>query len=225
MWSVKSDVSVSIAILASGRGSNFWAIHQAIEANELQARIVAVVSDQKDALVLSRAQQAQVPAFCVPWPDRKLFSSSSELRADHEQRVLKALEPFAPRFLVLAGYMRILSPLLIEAFRSECGYSRIVNIHPSLLPAFCGVHSYAQAFHYGVKWTGVTVHFVESAVDTGPICAQEVFPISDCQTPEEVEKRGLEIEHRLFPETLKWLLPEQFRLETRAEGRICVCPN
>src|SRR6185437_4066764 len=126
------------------------------------------------------------------------------------QAVLDALSPFAPHFLVMAGYMKVVSSKLIEAFRSERGYSRITNIHPSLLPAFPGVRSYEQAFRYGAHWTGVTVHLVEEAVDTGPICAQEAFGIAKCQSAEEVERLGLEIEHRLYPSTLQWVLMESF---------------
>jgi phosphoribosylglycinamide formyltransferase-1 len=118
-----------------------------------------------------------------------------------------------------------MTPHLIEAFRSERGYSRIINIHPSLLPAFTGVSSYRQAFEFGVKTTGVTVHLVEAAVDSGPICAQEVFDIGDCKSVDEVERRGLAIEHRLFPETLKWVLPEAFSVEKRGPGRFSVRAN
>jgi phosphoribosylglycinamide formyltransferase-1 len=106
--------------------------------------------------------------------------------------------------------MRILTPYLIDAFRCDKGYSRMVNIHPSLLPAFPGTHAYAQAFRYGVKITGVTVHLVEPVVDSGPICAQEAFSIEDCQSEDEVEMRGLAVEHRLYPKALNWILAERF---------------
>ena len=99
---------------------------------------------------------------------------------------------------------------LIEAFRDPRGYVRIVNVHPSLLPSFPGVDAYRQAFEFGAKSTGVTVHLVELAVDSGPICAQESFSIADCRSVDEVEKRGLAIEHRLFPQTLSWVLAEKF---------------
>ena len=109
----------------------------------------------------------------------------------------------------------------------------MVNIHPSLLPAFPGLNSYAQAYRYGAKVAGVTVHLVEAEVDSGPICAQEAFSIDDCQSEEEVEKRGLAVEHQLFPQVLSWVLPEKFIIERRpllgssekANGRLCVCPN
>jgi len=207
---------IPIVVLASGRGTGFEAIYRAIESKELNAEIKAVISDQPQAQVLARAGKYGIKALSIPVEGR---------RHDHEEKILRALESFHPRFLVLAGYMRILTPLLIEAFRSERGYTRMINIHPSLLPAFPGVHSYSQALEYGVKVTGVTVHLVEHEVDTGPICAQEAFSIGDCKSAHEVEARGLEVEHRLYPKTLSWVLPEDFSLETRKEGRLCVRAN
>jgi phosphoribosylglycinamide formyltransferase-1 len=226
-----------IAVLASGRGSNFESILASILEGRLNAEIVAVISDRAQAPVLAKAGAAGIPAiFVAPVKVASELSpnvnSESERRRFHETLILAALEPYRPQFLVLAGYMRILTPYLIEAFRCDRGYSRMVNIHPSLLPAFPGVRSYAQAFEYGVKWTGVTVHLVEVTVDGGPICAQEAFSIETCRSVEEVEKRGLEIEHRLYPETLNWVLSERFTLEARGTQigarigeRYYVCQN
>ena len=222
---------IPIVVFASGRGTNFDAIQRSIEAKTLEAEVKAVVSDQPDALVLKKARDANIPVLVFPFP--RGSGSLAERRQDHEKQILKEILPLHPRFLVLAGYMRIITRDFIEAFRSEKGYSRIVNIHPSLLPAFPGVHSYAQAYRYGAHVAGVTVHLVEPSVDSGPICAQEAFSIADCQSEEEVEKRGLEIEHRLFPQTLRWVLPEAFSIESRkkllsetdrseTEWRICV---
>jgi phosphoribosylglycinamide formyltransferase-1 len=223
---------IPIAVLASGRGSNFRAIYEAIRLKKLNAEIVAVLSDQPKAPVLERARELGLNTILVPAPRKSAGSDQSsslshlmERRKIHEEKILAELLPLGPQFLVMAGYMRILTPLLIDSFRCDRGYSRMVNIHPSLLPSFPGVDSYAQAFRYGVKWTGATVHLVENAVDSGPICAQEAFYIGDCQSEAEVEKRGLEVEHRLLPDALKWILPEKFVLESRPEGRFCVCPN
>jgi len=199
---------IPIVVLASGRGSNFEALQKAIEHHQLNAKIQAVVSDRPEALVLEKAQQLGIPALAVPLPLEG--DSTRSRRQKHEALILDKLKVFSPKFLVLAGYMRILTPSFIEAFRSDRGYSRVVNIHPSLLPAFAGTHAYAQAFRAGVKVTGVTVHLVEPDVDTGPICAQESFSISDCQSESEVEKRGFAVEHRLYPETLSWVLSEEF---------------
>jgi phosphoribosylglycinamide formyltransferase-1 len=124
----------------------------------------------------------------------------------------------------MAGYMRVVSPELIDAFRDPRGFARVTNVHPSLLPAFPGRDAYGQAFRHGAKVSGVTVHLVDDGVDEGPICAQEAFGIGDCRSGEEVESRGLAIEHRLYPATLSWLLAESFEIE-REEGRIRVRPT
>lgn len=216
-----------IAVLASGRGSNFEALLRSVQTGQVPARIVALVSDQAEAPVLAKARAAGIPALVVPGRPSEMSATDwkeqpiEQRRREHDRRVLEALAPHAPKWLIMAGYMRMVSPVLIGAFRSERGYVRIVNIHPSLLPAFPGVGSYGQAFRHGAQVAGVTVHLVEEEMDSGPICAQEAFSIRGMKSEEEVEKRGLEIEHRLFPETLKWLLKEQFRIEKREE-RLCV---
>jgi phosphoribosylglycinamide formyltransferase-1 len=210
---------IPVAILASGRGSNFEAILRAVRSGGLpDTQIVALVSDQPAAPALEKARSAGVKTIVVP-------AQGSEQRKAHDQKVVDALREAGARWVVMAGYMRIVTSTLIEAFRSERGYSRIVNVHPSLLPAFRGLEGYAQAFRHGAKVAGVTVHLVETELDSGPICAQEAFSIEDCSSEKEVESRGLAIEHRLYPETLKWVLPEKFSIEKRPEGRLCVRPN
>lgn len=216
---------IPIVVMASGRGSNFDALHAAIQKKKLQARIVAVISDKpSDVGVLAKARDAGIPAVSVPFPTAASGSIEAR-RLEHEKVVLEELRKFQPKFLVLAGYMRVLTSNFIEAFRCEKGYVQIVNIHPSLLPSFPGVHSYAQAFRYGARVAGVTVHLVESEVDSGPICAQEAFSIEDCHSETDVEQRGLAVEHRLYPQTLEWVLAEKFSLERRAEGRFYVRQN
>ncbi len=212
---------VPLVVLASGRGSNFQAIVRAIQKNALSAKILAVISDQPKAFVLSAATSAGIEAISVPFLKHPNFSQEAN-RLEHESRLLVILKKIKPQFLILAGYQRILTASFIETFRCPAGYARIVNIHPSLLPAFCGMNAYAQAYHYGVQFTGITIHLVEAGVDTGPICAQEIFSIVNCHSVAEVEKKGLKIEHRLFAQTLRWILPEKFTLERRLEGRICV---
>jgi phosphoribosylglycinamide formyltransferase-1 len=218
-----SDKKTPIAIFASGRGSNFDAIQAAVARGELNAEIRLVLSDRADAPVLEKARQKSIPTVCIA--PNVAQKSPEARRAEHEKRILEALREQSPRFLVLAGYMRIMTPLLIEAFRSERGYSRIVNIHPSLLPAFPGVDAYRQAFEFGTKLTGATVHLVETEVDSGPVCAQESFSIAGCKSVSEVESLGLELEHRLFPGTLRWVLGEAFSVEKRQGGRFCVREN
>jgi phosphoribosylglycinamide formyltransferase 1 len=206
---------IPICIFASGRGGNFEAVQNAIRAGKLKAKTVALVCDRPGAPVLEKAKELDVPTLLIP-------CTKDLTREEHEKEIVRQLKPYGPKFLVLGGYMRLMTDYLIEEFNSKNGYTRIVNIHPSLLPAFPGQNAYAQAFNYGVKTTGVTVHLVEKAMDSGPICAQESFDISDCRSIEEVEKKGTAIEHRLYPETLNWVLNEQF---TMTRGRVCVRKN
>ncbi len=205
----RSQALPRIAIFASGRGSGFGAILNAIKNKELAAQVCVVFSDKNDAPVLELAKREGVPICCV---DFSKFGRAR--RAEFEERVIAEMRTFQPDFLVFAGFMRLVSRFFIDAFRSPKGYSRIVNIHPSLLPSFPGRDSYAQAFEHGVKITGVSVHLVEEEMDGGPILAQEAFDISDLRTASEVEKRGLSVEHRLYPKVLNWFLQEQFQVET-----------
>jgi len=211
-----------IAILASGKGSNFEAIASAIEKDKLNAEIMAVISDCETAPVLRKADHLGVPAHYVAPPS---IPDPLMKRRNHEKNILAKLDGLAVDFLVLAGYMRMITPELLKPFKSDRGYYRVVNIHPSLLPAFPGVGSYDQAFAYGCHWTGVTVHLVDEEMDHGPICAQEAFSIKDCRSGDEVLSRGIEIEHRLYPETLDWVLQERFQVIERSldkQRRVCV---
>lgn len=199
---MSTQQKVSAIVLCSGRGSNFEAIAQAAQSGKIPLEIVALCSDRENAPVLERARRRGIVAHVLNGD-----------RVQRETQLLSHCEKLKPKFLILAGYMRILSSRVIDAFRSEAGYSRITNIHPSLLPAFRGLGGYSQAFNQGVKETGVTVHLVEPELDSGPILAQESFSIADCRSAQDVEDRGLAIEHRLYPETLTWALTEQFRIE------------
>lgn len=207
-----------IVVLASGRGSNFEAIARSVARGRLAADIRAVLTDRAEAPVLAKAKALGIEARVIP---------AASSREGWDRSLLATLAGLEPRFLVLAGYMRIMTPVLLDAFRAERGgrtYHRVTNVHPSLLPAFPGVGSYAQAFRQGCQVAGVTVHLVDQGVDSGPICAQESFSIRGLQSSEAVEKVGLEVEHRLYPETLSWILQEDFELEAR-EGRTCVRQN
>ncbi len=196
-----------IAILASGRGSNFEAIAKAVATGDLPAEIVLVASDKQEAPVLEKAKAKGL---------QTLIQKDQGL-------LLEALKNAQVDYVVLAGYMRILPKNFIAAFADPRGFSRIVNIHPSLLPAFPGLDSYKKAFESGVKLSGVTVHFVDAGMDTGPICAQASFVISDCKTLEEVEARGHAIEHELYAKTLNWILRNEFKINERG-GRLHVQP-
>jgi len=186
-----------IVILASGRGSNFTALVEAAQSGLLCADVRGLICDRPDAEVLVRAKKLGIPVQVIP-----VRGKSPEDRRAQEVAVENAAREWAPEFLILAGYERILSKEFIDAFRSARGQSRLINIHPSLLPAFPGLHAYRQAFAAGVAQAGVTVHLVETEVDSGPVLAQEAFSLSGCASAADVEARGLAIEHRLFVQTL-----------------------
>lgn len=197
---------LNIALLASGRGSNAKAIHQAILENRLDARIQCLACNIEDAPVAAWAREVGIPTYVIP--HRGLT------REAHEAQVLSELLAYKIDYLVLAGYMRLMTPGFLYAFAGEYHY-RVVNIHPSLLPAFPGAHAYEDAFAYGVKLSGVTVHFVDEQVDHGPILLQECFPRLETDTLEDFKARGLALEHQVYPKALQLL----------AENRIIVEPD
>jgi phosphoribosylglycinamide formyltransferase-1 len=184
---------VRLAILLSGRGSNFQAIHDAMTSGALDAEIVLVLSNRPDAPGIERARSYGYPAHAV---DHKTFAN----RAAHEEEVLRLLDAAQPDFIILAGYMRLLSASFVERWRN-----RIVNIHPSLLPAFPGVDAQAQALAYGVKVTGCTVHLVDEHLDAGPILVQRTVPVHDDDTAETLSARILVQEHVAYVEALRKL--------------------
>lgn len=199
-----------VAVLLSGRGSNFVALVEAMERGDIPARIVLVASDRPDAPGIAKAEAFGLPTAVV--------SRRGLGRRAHEERLLASLRAAAPEWLCLAGYMRVLSPLLIRAF-SE----RILNIHPSLLPAFPGLHAQEQAWEYGVRVSGCTVHLVDEGVDTGPIVAQAAVATEGLASADELAARILAEEHRIYPLALRRLLSEPWRLVGRrvvfGEGR------
>lgn len=212
-----SSALPKIAILASGRGSNFDAIADAVAQGKLAAEIVCVLSDRADAPVLTKASARGLRAIHVAPPATSAGDLDSRRRV-HDQEVVTALRAVQAEWIVMAGYMRVVTPVLLDAFKVQSGdYSRVVNIHPSLLPAFPGVESYQRAFEHGCALAGVTVHLVSEGVDAGPICAQESFAIGECRDVAEIERLGLAIEHRLYPQTLQWLLHQNFKLVQHKE--------
>jgi phosphoribosylglycinamide formyltransferase-1 len=179
-----------LAILLSGRGSNFQAIHEAVQNGTLDAEIVCVISNRPDAPGIERARAYGYNAHIV---DHKTFAN----RAAHEVEVLRILEAAQPDFIVLAGYMRLLSAAFVERWRD-----RIINIHPSLLPAFPGVDAQAQAVAHGVKVSGCTVHFVDEHLDAGPIIVQRVVNVQDDDDASTLAARILVEEHAAYVEAL-----------------------
>ncbi len=191
-----------LLVLASGRGSNFRALCEAAEKRILRAEIAALGVPASGTGAAQIAESLGVPVVQV----------------STEGNIIDFFRKNQIDGIALAGYMKILSTELIEALRGPDGLSRILNIHPSLLPAFPGIHSYRQAFHAGVRETGVTAHLVEKEVDGGPILDQRSFRIDSCRSVEEVESLGLPLEHDLYPKTIDWFLNGEYRLEKR-EGK------
>lgn len=196
-------MSARLGILLSGRGSNFLALHRAIEAGEIPARIVAVVSNVEDAPGLAKARELGLPAHVVP-------HGSYGDRESHEAAVLEVLEEARAEWICLAGYMRLLSSRFVGAYPR-----RIVNIHPSLLPAFPGLRAQRQALEHGVKVSGCTVHLVDEGLDSGPIVVQRAVAVEEADTEETLAARILEQEHRAYPEALRWILTEPWEIRGR----------
>src|SRR5271163_4369709 len=192
-----------LGILLSGRGSNFLAIAKAIREHRLQgAEIAVVLSNLEDAPGLAAAREPQLPAFAVPSTGRK--------RAEHDAEMIARLHQHKVDLVCLAGYMRIISPAFIAAFPN-----RILNVHPSLLPAFPGLDAQRQALDYGAKIAGCTVHFVDEAVDQGVIILQKTVAVNDDDTAETLSARVLEQEHLAYPEAISHVLSGEFVIRDR----------
>ena len=182
-----------IAIFASGSGSNFQALVDAVQSGTLKANIRLLVCDQPGAFVIHRAQSAGIPVFVFRAKDY-------ENKQAFEQEILNELAHLGVDFIVLAGYMRLIGPTLLESFGG-----RIVNIHPSLLPSFPGKDAIGQAIDGGVKITGVTIHFVDAGMDTGEIIAQEIVRVTTGETKQSLQDKIQHVEHHLYPTTLNHL--------------------
>ncbi|NYF91274.1 phosphoribosylglycinamide formyltransferase [Tunturiibacter empetritectus] len=192
-----------LGILLSGRGSNFLAIARAIHEHRLLGTEIAVVlSNLEDAPGLSAANELKIPAFAIPSAGRK--------RAEHDAEMIARLHQHKVDLVCLAGYMRIISTVFVEAFPD-----RILNVHPSLLPAFPGLDAQAQALKYGAKVAGCTVHFVDEAVDHGVIIVQKTVPVHDDDTDKTLSARILEQEHRAYPEAIAAVLSGEYSIQDR----------
>jgi len=174
-----------LAILLSGRGSNFVAIHNAIRRGDLKAEICCVVCNVAEASGLVRAREFGLTAIVLP--------SRGIERIDYDRQLAMTLQPFQPELVCLAGFMRILTPEFLKEF-----HGRVLNIHPALLPSFPGLHAQRQALEHGVKVTGCTVHLVDEGVDTGAILMQRAVEVLDGDTEESLSARILEQEHQLY---------------------------
>jgi phosphoribosylglycinamide formyltransferase-1 len=194
---------MNLAVLASGYGSNLQAIIDAVDRGEISGRVKTVISDVEEAYALERARRHNIEAIYInpkDFPGRKAFNEA----------IAALLEEREIDLVVLAGYMRLLSPVIINKFRGK-----IMNIHPSLLPAFPGLEGAKQALDYGVKVSGCTVHFVDEGLDTGPVILQEAVPVYDDDTVESLHERIHRVEHRLYPRAIQLFIEGKLSIEGR----------
>jgi phosphoribosylglycinamide formyltransferase-1 len=199
-----------IGVLLSGRGSNFEALAESVAAGRIpNAEIAIVLSNREAAPGLQKAIERKIPAKAVP--------SKGLEREAYDKLVVAALQEANVDLVCLAGYMRLLSPHFVSAFPN-----RIINIHPSLLPAFPGLESQRQAIEHGAKFSGCTVHFVDENLDAGPIILQACVPIEDDDTPDTLAERILKQEHRIYTESVKIVLEGRYRIDGR---RVRVIPE
>ena len=180
-----------LALFGSGRGSNGEALYRAIQDNRIQGDIVVIISDTPNASIVEKGHSWQIPVQVI---DPINYGNEEAWT----QAMLVVLQEYKVDGILLAGYMRILSPTFVQAYRGK-----ILNIHPSLLPSFVGLQAQKQAILQGVKYTGCTVHFVDEGMDTGPIIAQSVVPVYEDDTVDTLSKRILHEEHRIYPEAVR----------------------
>lgn len=190
-----------LAILISGRGSNMMAIHRAVLAGRLNAEITLICSDQAGAAGLQYAEEQGIPTQVIQ-------KSSGESREEYDRRLIECLDQARPDLVVLAGFMRLLSPAFVRHYSGK-----LINIHPSLLPKFPGLHAQAQALAAGVKESGCTVHFVDEGCDTGPIIAQAKVPVLPGDDEDSLSERILQQEHRLYAECIEKIAQGKIKLD------------
>ncbi|MGN0856131.1 MAG: phosphoribosylglycinamide formyltransferase [Candidatus Spyradenecus sp.] len=198
-------MKLKLAVLGSGAGSNMQSIVDAIEAGTLDAEIVCVLADVPDAKILERAARHNIPAqflSCAPF--------KTKLEGEAEENYIRVMKEAGADTVVLAGFMRIVKPGLLAAFPN-----RVLNIHPALLPAFPGLHSWKQALDYGCRVAGCTVHFVDAGTDSGPIIVQRCVPVEPGDTPETLHARIQVQEHLAYPEALRLLAAERLTINGR----------
>jgi len=197
---------MNIAVFASGRGSNFSAIVKAVKKGGIKANLSLLLSDNPQAPVIGRAKRAGIKVALIKRED---FSTKD----DFEARIIEHLEENKIDLIVLAGFMRLIGPGLLKKYKG-----RIINIHPALLPSFKGTQGLKEAFNYGVKLTGVTVHFVDEEIDHGAIILQKAVRIEENDTLETLEAKIHKIEHLLYPEAIRLFTEGKLKLEGRKVG-------
>ena len=195
---------MNIAVFASGNGTNLQAIIEAISSGDIKkCNIALLVSNNKDAHALTRAKGAKIETFVLSHKD---FPS----REDYDKEIIKELKKRNVELVVLAGFMRLISSYFANEYRN-----RIMNIHPALLPAFKGTHGIKDTFEYGVKMTGVTVHFVDDELDHGPIILQESVPVREGDTLKSLEEKIHKTEHKLYPKAIGLFIEGKLKVEDR----------
>ena len=198
-----NPVTKRIAVIASGRGSNFQAVIDVIAAGKIPAACVALITDNPKAYAIQRAKKAGIPVIVVDY-------ASFPSRDEYERALLAAMQRVSPDLVILAGYMRIVGPEIVQAFPG-----RMMNIHPALLPSFTGLHAQRQAAHHGVKVSGCTVHFVDETLDGGPIILQCSVPVLDDDDEDSLADRILKQEHKCFPEAIRLFCEGRLVIEGR----------
>ncbi|MCF8009929.1 MAG: phosphoribosylglycinamide formyltransferase [Clostridiales bacterium] len=189
-----------IGVLASGRGSNLQSILDACRNEYIPGRVAVVISDKQEAYALQRASSESIPAYYI---DPVQFDSKEE----YEKKIVEYFKEHGVKLICLAGYMRMVGQMLLKEYKNH-----ILNIHPSLLPAFPGLDAQKQALDYGVRFSGCTVHFVDSGMDTGPIILQSVVTVHQEDSVEDLADRILEQEHEIYPRAVKLFLEEKIKI-------------
>ena len=192
-----------LGVLCSGRGTNLQSILAAVDSGQIPAPVGVVLTDVPDVKALERAEKAGIPHFCV---NRKNFADKQAF----EEALVGKLREYGVTLVILAGFMRILSPYFVHEFSG-----RILNIHPSLLPSFGGAHAHRDVLAYGVKVSGCTIHFVDEGMDSGPIILQTAVPVMDSDDEDTLAVRVLEQEHKLYPKAIELFLKGKLKVEGR----------
>lgn len=192
-----------LGVLCSGRGTNLQSIIAAVESGQIRAKIGLVLTDKPEAKALERAEKAGIPHVCV---NRKACADKQEF----EENLVAELQKAGVTLVILAGFMRILSPYFVRSFKN-----RIMNIHPSLLPSFGGAHAHRDVLAYGVKVSGCTIHFVDEGMDSGPIILQDIVPVLDDDTEDTLAARVLVKEHILYPKAIELYINGRLEMDGR----------
>lgn len=195
---------MKIAVLVSGSGTNLQTLIEQLHQDKTSGiEIAVVISDRRKVYALTRAKRAGIPTHVVS-------TRNFENRVDFDAEILKLIEHYAAELIVLAGFMKLFQPTFVRKYQN-----RIINVHPTLLPAFPGAHPVADTLAYGVKIAGVTVHFVDEGVDSGPIIAQSAVPVLDTDDEESLHNRIQIEEHKLYPKVIKWYAQGKLKVEGR----------